>query len=371
MLICLLAVSIGLGVWRCDFEAGPPEGLANGRQSIWVEKVFVEVEGGFPKSFDNGLLTLRAFSPQPMVRVTSHESSHSLELNLRLENFGERRKLWVTGERGPASELILPPDGRFSIKVEAGQALMLIPLAQPAPLAHQQELLSFAVLGDNRRGYEVLKKIVSEINARSDEIEFTIHLGDFVEAGGWGEINQFMEVMNPLRIPLFMVLGNHDVWDRSQGEQKTDMGRDKFEDFFGPLYHAFAYRDCYFIFLDNANDLMEENQFRWLEEKLRQSQSYGHRFVFGHVPPFDPRADGDKQMAKDYGSRLMKLLSNYRVEAAFFSHIHSFLQAQRDGVSYYITGGAGAPLADGGFYHFLRVAVSKAGIQVKVIEIKG
>lgn len=368
LLVSIGAVSLGLIGSGCFSETNPQKYLSDGRKSIWVERVFVEVEGGFVKLYNDDLLTVRAISPELTIRLTLREHSHSQTLNLKLENFGDTRNIRITKDKGAATELILPPDGRISLEVEVGQSLTLSPFTKPS---QEQERLSFAVLSDNRVNYEVLTKMVSKINDMANEIDFVIHLGDSTNKGTWEEIDKFAEVMRPLRPPLYMVIGNHEVWDHSQGKRRTDMGRAKFTDFWGPLYHAFAYKGSYFIFLDNASRIIEEDQFRWLKERLSESQSYGHRFIFGHVPPFDPRLGRNAQMDEPYGSQLTNLLSEYGVEAAFFSHIHTFLQAQRDGVSYYITGGAGAHLAKGGFYHFLRVVVSKEGVQVKAIEIKG
>jgi hypothetical protein len=54
----------------------------------------------------------------------------------------------------------------------------------------------------------------------------------------------------------------------------------------------------------------------------------------------------------------------------FMGHEHLYNHSRRDGVDYFITGGAGAPLyappQDGGYYHYLVATVTNTDYQVNV-----
>ncbi|MGD8398851.1 MAG: metallophosphoesterase, partial [Anaerolineae bacterium] len=95
------------------------------------------------------------------------------------------------------------------------------------------------------------------------------------------------------------------------------------------------------------------------------------KIVVLHHPPFDP--DGtDHIMAYGNGS-FVDLMVEMDVDDVFAGHIHAYAQGERDGVRYYITGGAGAPLYSGdhpnAFHHYLRVTVRGEELTVEVIEI--
>ena len=125
----------------------------------------------------------------------------------------------------------------------------------------------------------------------------------------------------------------------------------------------FSSKDNYFIVVNDAEpDGIGEVQWRWLENELKQSQSYKTRLVFLHTPLFDPRG-GDKHhcLPEAAGRRLAALLRQYHVTHIFAGHIHSYFSGDWDGVPYTITGGAGAPLygtdPNHFFYHYLKVTL--------------
>jgi predicted phosphodiesterase len=70
---------------------------------------------------------------------------------------------------------------------------------------------------------------------------------------------------------------------------------------------------------------------------------------------------------------LMALFKKYQVKMVVTGHIHGYARAERDGVIYLVTAGAGAPLylpADfGGFYHYVKITVDGNKISEQVIKI--
>nr|NIV34386.1 hypothetical protein [Anaerolineae bacterium] len=75
-----------------------------------------------------------------------------------------------------------------------------------------------------------------------------------------------------------------------------------------------------------------------------------------------------------YGNEgFMALMAEQQVDYVFAGHIHAYAREERDGVTYIITGGAGAPLYGTdhpqAFHHFLQVAIQDGDVTVDVIEV--
>jgi len=149
-------------------------------------------------------------------------------------------------------------------------------------------------------------------------------------------------------------------------------GAENYFDIFGKFYYSFDYGNSLFIVLDDANETrIDAVQMKWLEEQLQKN--YQHKFVFLHVPPFDPRSEnghslGDKENAKYF----MDLMEKYKVDIVFASHIHAYFDEMRNGINYVITSGAGSELwgTDPNHYfnHYVKVEINGGKISKEVIR---
>jgi hypothetical protein len=229
--------------------------------------------------------------------------------------------------------------------------------------------LTFAVLGDNRSNPPVFDRVLKGM-AGDPSLTFAIAVGDMVEQGTLEQFDAFFKQIQPYsRMPFLTAAGNHDL---GKNQDLT-----LYREIFGPDYFAFPLKDNYFIVVNDVEpNGVGEVQWRWLENELRQSQSYKTRLVFLHAPLFDPRG-GDKRhcLPEAAGRRLAALLRQYRVTHIFAGHIHSYFTGNWDGVPYTITGGAGAPLygtdPEHFFYHYLKVTLQAGKVHVEVQRIKG
>ena len=228
---------------------------------------------------------------------------------------------------------------------------------------------SFIVLGDNKNSVTVFEKLIEKVN-KEDAI-FAIDIGDLVFNGEKHRFNFFINQIKTLNKPLLTAIGNHELMDE---------GRGNYYDMFGRFYYSFTVGENYFIVLDDANSKnIGSWQMNWLENKLQKSTNYSNRFVFMHVPLFDPRngerAEGHSIDDLEFANELNGLFDEYNVTMLFCSNIHAYYNGTWGRTPYIITGGAGAELVGNDpnhdFFHYIKVNVSEDGIKYEVVKLKG
>lgn len=255
----------------------------------------------------------------------------------------------------------------------------------PPPVAPERPF-TFAVLGDNRGGWDgwiepVFHKIVAEIRIARPEL--VVNTGDMI-CGRVGEellrkqwVN-YKEAIANIGAPVHHVPGNHDIED--------EVSARLWKELWGPTYRVFDHAGCRFILMDTESlglnlEMMHERigqaQFRWLADQLT---SAGQRpvFVFLHRPLFPSGyyKDACLDAFPAERDRLHKLFVQHRhqIQAVFMGHEHRYHFHQRDGIRYYITGGGGAwphgEAEEGGFHHYLLVHVSAQGISVDLRKVE-
>ena len=225
---------------------------------------------------------------------------------------------------------------------------------------------SFAVFGDHKGHDAHFEPLLRDVN-HDKKIAFAIELGDLVRQGRkWFFRRLLNQVEKNLSIPYLAVIGNHDLY----------RGSENYRDFFGPTYTSFQIGDIDFIVLDTSGRFVFDRvQRQWLETELHRSQNSKARFVFMHVPLFDPRGQLKyvKCFSEKDGKDLLNLFKRYRVTHLFASHIHGYFSGMWEGVPYTITGGAGAGLhgevPEHFFHHYLKVHVSGDHVKIEVRRI--
>jgi hypothetical protein len=231
---------------------------------------------------------------------------------------------------------------------------------EPTPPAVSREpagrkLFSFVVIADthvneheaksaspfetNARANARARYAFGEIAALDPAPEFVVHLGDIVNPMPGLPVYadaaaRFKDIVAPLRVPLHLVPGNHDVGDKAVDWMPADIVSSAYVDLyrktFGADYHAFDSGPLRCIVIDAQllnSDLPEEAQQRaWLEAEL--AASAGRRvFVFTHYPPYVLSAEERSTYDNiDQPGRawLLELLRRHRVEALFAGHVHNF-----------------------------------------------
>ncbi|VVB83156.1 3',5'-cyclic adenosine monophosphate phosphodiesterase CpdA [uncultured archaeon] len=229
----------------------------------------------------------------------------------------------------------------------------------------------FAVLADNKNGFKTFDQIVEDINKRKNFV-FAIDVGDLVYDGEKEKYRIFYNEMSEANLPFLVGIGNHDI---------TENGRANYFDIFGNFYYSFSYNNSLFIVLDDANQKdIDSQQMAFLESELKKD--FANKFVFLHVPPFDPRGYvfylGANRTAehslsdKENAQKFIDLVSKYNVTTVFTSHIHAYFNETKENVSYIITGGAGGEILPSDpnhyFYHYINFCVNGNNTNYEIIK---
>ncbi|WP_242877666.1 metallophosphoesterase [Desulfosporosinus sp. BG] len=345
----------------------------------------VSIQGGFVKGkmVDNSnkeSLLLRSLSPTPIV---SFKSKIDKSYSIRLENVNPA--MIKTNDQIGNLKTIDQHTISFTVELQANQPKTF---KFELNAAENPEVI---MLGDNRNGYGTFSNIIDQVNAIKPA--FVVDNGDLVYGGEPNRYRLFYETVSKLQVPLYTTLGNHDI---------RENGLPIYTELFGPAYYSFDYLKNHFIFLDSSRGWAEKTaippeQYLWLEADLKKAQ--GKRiFVVSHIPPTDPRANVtpntypespktgvlQKLMNKLSGTsdidhaftdkaeakKFEDLMTKYKVDTVFLSHIHSFFSFVRGNVRYVITGGAGAELlSEGSEYHYIRVHITDDENYLEIVEL--
>ncbi len=235
---------------------------------------------------------------------------------------------------------------------------------------NHDEPMTFAFLADSKNS-PVFQQVVRALNS-DHSLQFAIIGGDLVLYPEGDTFKSFLRQRQDLEIPSLALPGNHDVAFDTM---------DLYYHIFGRMYYSFVLGDTKFILLDNSNEKnLGLEQEAWLEKELQDAQQYTNRFVFMHVPLWDPRDKpgvvvryAHSMKDPDVARRLEDLFLKYNVTTLFASHIHAYYKENPRGLSTIISGGAGAELVgkdpEHTFYHYVRVTVGKDKVQTEVVKI--
>jgi predicted phosphodiesterase len=220
--------------------------------------------------------------------------------------------------------------------------------------------LNFYVFGDSQGYQGGVEQIVATANLYGPQ--FIFHCGDLTPFGQQNQYQAIKAVLDQSQVPVYTTVGNHDI---------KDGGGQYYLQYFGSSTYSFNTGPAHISVFNTSSGDVSEAEFAWLEQDLSQADTE-YKFVFTHIPPFNPLPGLDHSLLNTTTStRLMHLFEEQDVDVVFTGHIHLFNDSTYNGVRYIITGGAGASLyadeAHGGFYHFVNVSVTPSGISIELV----
>jgi acid phosphatase type 7 len=186
------------------------------------------------------------------------------------------------------------------------------------------------------------------------------------------------------KIPVYPALGNHDL----HGDEKIALANyfQRFPDLENSRYYSVRAANALILVLDSSLDETSGAQGLWLPQKLAHIPGeVDFVFVVLHHPPYTSSSDskmfGGGHTARSREQELAKTLEarqqSLRARIVVFSgHVHNYERHEHGGVTYFVTGGAGAhayPIeraAEDPFqskevnYHYLLVEVDRGSLKI-------
>lgn len=208
--------------------------------------------------------------------------------------------------------------------------------------AGKPQTLHFCVYGDTRDGHAMHRKVLALM--LKQQPEFILQTGDLVHDGSSHRLWQIYDsITGEARktVPFYPARGNHDPGGPGYAARVTTPFTSG-----NKLWHSFDKADCHFICLavdEETAYAAGSAQNKWLRNDLETTRKThpAHIFVFFHVPPYSIGSHGSDLEVR---RQLCSLFVRYGVEVVFNGHDHNYYRTRRDGVTYIVTGGGGAPL---------------------------
>ncbi|MCK4753572.1 MAG: metallophosphoesterase [Planctomycetes bacterium] len=249
------------------------------------------------------------------------------------------------------------------------------------------ESFSFAVYGDPRPGDTQTTRHHKDVidQAVLHEPAFCLVLGDMVDDGEKLELwQEFFQVESELlrSSAIYPVMGDNDYAD----------GKGIVAEFFPKLkdgFYKFEWGGIQFFAL-NAWDTRgtqskqqidaQSPQLKWLESELakEQVQKAPFRIVFIHDPVYISRGRSSEILQRVW----VPIFEKYKVDVVFASW-HMYERSNSNGITYIISGGAGAELlwmkkdlnfpsqAEAQRYHFCRIDINSNMMTIRAIADDG
>lgn len=253
----------------------------------------------------------------------------------------------------------------------------------------------FAIISDTQGNPKVSGQIAEM--AWEQRPSFLIHPGDLVSTGTndshW--TRQFFPAMAPLigRVPMFPVLGNHEVNARNYYDY-FDLPAPEY-------YYDFRYGNAHFFMLDTNKKVdPSSEQYRWLDKALAESNALW-KFVVHHHPVFSSDENDYGNLWKTNQSTrgdarvrvLAELYDKHHVDVVWNGHIHSYERTwpiyrnaattAAQGTIYMVTGGGGGSLETPGPFrpffqnnvkrghHYCMAYVNGGTLEFKAFDLEG
>jgi len=174
--------------------------------------------------------------------------------------------------------------------------------------------------GGDAHGLENIKIVIEN----NPEIKFAVFCGDNTQTGAEQDIRKIIEIAQSLGIPVYPVIGNHDIYFGNWSVWKRLIG--------STSYRVNGDSATLFI-LDSANGFLGKQQLDWLENELKSAHggANGRVFVFSHHNLFAGSAVNIQQMADTQEiARIVSLVSR-KYGIMFTGHSHERLIKEAGG----------------------------------------
>jgi hypothetical protein len=341
-----------------DFKRGPVVGMVTNSSAV----IFWRTSGFTDAKVDYGLNTSLLETESNLTLDTDHY--------ITLDNLEIGTTYWYQAEsNGTSSEIY-----HFKTAPADGEEFKLV------------------IIGDNRPGMSIPPIMPMEFSQIAEMIlDLDPHLvvltGDYVfrvvtnhsfNLEAWAAFTDIIDQIGHY-MPLYGAVGNHDT-GASSGIFDLQYYFDAFVQFDEPSpYFSFDYAGVHFTILDTSEEGLDNrvtgHQYDWLVDDLTDTNS-AMKFVFGHAPLYPVNhIRGSLDTNKTERDRLQQLFEDTNVTLYACSHDHTYNRMAVNGVTYIITGGAGASLRDtpwgDAFHHLTSVFANSRFVNISAIDLDG
>jgi len=270
-------------------------------------------------------------------------------------------------------------------KLPADQALRYTVSAQDSETSHpfragraKTSHFRFAAFGDTRGGHAVHQAIVRAV--AKEHIDFVINTGDLVSSGDdTSDWDRFFAIERPLIAshPLLAAIGNHDTSTDNHFRRRFAnklWNNDR-------RYYARDWGRLRVVIADTMGDFQPgSEQYVFIENALSSAaKAQMYIMLVTHHPPYSAGAHRSELSVRQ---ALSPLASRYGVELFVSGHDHNYERTKKiDGVTYIVTGSAGAPsrrvrkrdftLTIRTQPHYVLFDVETTGIAIRAINLNG
>lgn len=335
---------------------------------------------------------------EQMTIVVDHSLPIAAELVYGIEGEdGVQRVVHATVQRHHVFKLSdLRPGTRYWYEVRTGTELAS-GKRNFRTLPAKPDSYEVVVLGDVRSLPQRWHAVSQRIFEHERDALFVIGTGDYPSDGSkyaqWRK--QFFEPARNLLAskPMWPAIGNHENTRRHDDLTRPEASRyfSLFELPGNERWYRVDYHLMTLLVVDSNSRLSPEHeQYKWLRQQLRTERKRYTLVAFHHAPfSSGPHASihpdaTPKEWPIDEGRRfLVPLFEMYSVDVVLNGHDHIYERSEKNGIPYIVTGGGGAPLykinsspnpyqvVAKSTNHYVRLEVSKDGIDLKAIDTAG
>ena len=216
------------------------------------------------------------------------------------------------------------------------------PVFAAAPAGWPVKVLAFGDFGD---GSEAQKQVAAAMLAYhvQKRFDFAVTLGDnFYSTGMESPADPrwktwWSDLYDPLRIPFYATLGNHDWGQPNSPAAEIVFGQRSPSWRMPSTYYTFTAGDAQFFALDT--DIISEKQLLWLKDELDASTARW-KIVYGHHPIYSEGAH------EDNNTKIVQLLPLLRDRADIYlaGHDHDMQHLRPEGRLHFFVAGSGGKL---------------------------
>lgn len=197
---------------------------------------------------------------------------------------------------------------------------------------------------ENEYKVKVLNETVKDINKLKD-VSFVVFTGDNLNSPQPEDLDDFIKIINKLKAPYYLVLGNHDVF-KSRNLSKERYAEIVKENnifwFHKKWNYTFRKKGYVFIVVDGSKEVIpgpvgyyRADTLEWLDKQLTQNAKR-QVVIFQHYPVIDSPEFGSARLKthRTYQpEKYLEVLAKHdNVLAVVSGHFHENSEIMKDGV---------------------------------------